>query len=374
MKIALFIFRFGPSHGSILQTYALTRTLEGMGHEVTIIDRQRPITLNDYNVCMRRVVKGLLKGQFSWHDFYLGSFSQYMMKKLNVFIDKELRHQTITLTSDIKLKKIGKGDYDAYIVGSDQTWRPRYVYNIYNYYLDFVPQERDVKRVAYAVSFGSSEWEYSEAEERRCKELVRLFNGVSVREDDAVKTCKNHFDINAQHVLDPTMLLTADAYYKIIGKKDAVKEKYVGYNYLDFTDEKMKMVSRISEALELPARQINSMTENPTAKVKDKVAPSIEEWMGGIANSEFVIVDSFHATVFAIIFHKNFVTVGNERRGLARFTSLLRMFGLEDRLVLGDELNMKQLENNIDWGKVERKMDEMRYSSKAYLRNQLESI
>ena len=68
MNIALFIFRFGPSHGSILQTYALTRTLERMGHEVTIIDRQRPFKLVDVKACIIRVVKGLLKGRFSWND------------------------------------------------------------------------------------------------------------------------------------------------------------------------------------------------------------------------------------------------------------------------------------------------------------------
>ena len=372
MKIALFIFRFGPSHGSILQTYALTRTLEGMGHEVTIIDRQKPVALNDYSECCRRLVKGLLKGQFSWHDIYIGSFSQYMMKKLNVFIERELRHQTITLTSDNKLSIIGKGEFDAYIVGSDQTWRPKYVYNIYNYFLDFVPRERDVKRVAYAVSFGTSEWEYSPEQEQRCKKLVKSFVGVSVREKDGVGMYKEHFDIDAIHVLDPTMLLKSDDYLKIIGAQIGCSEKYMGYNYLDFTEDKMQMVSRISETIGIPSKQINSMTENPTAKAKDKVAPSIEEWLIGIANSEFVIVDSFHATVFAIIFHKNFVTVGNERRGLSRFTSLLRMFGLEHRMITKIESLTKELiEEDINWTMVDSILEQKRLESLEFLRKSL---
>ena len=372
MKVALFIFRFGPSHGSILQTYALTRTLERMGHTVTIIDRQRPVKLVDFDTCLRRVVKGLLKGRFSWNDFHLGSFSQHVMKKLNVFLDKELRPQTITLTSDSDLMEVGKGDYDAYIVGSDQTWRPKYVYDIYNYFLDFVPQERHVKRIAYAVSFGTSEWEYSLEQENKCKDLVSRFDGVSVREDDGVKMCKEHFDIEAIHVLDPTMLLKATDYREIIGAQVSNTEKYVGYNYLDFSEEKVKMANMVSEVLRIPSKQINSMTENPNAKAKDKVAPSIEEWLRGIANSDFVIVDSFHATVFAIIFHKKFVTVGNERRGLARFKSLLKMYGLEKRMVTNiDSLTTELINENINWASVDAIWKKRREESTVFLRQSL---
>lgn len=372
MKVALFIFRFGPSHGSILQTYALTRTLESMGHDVTVIDRQKPITINDYNVCLRRVVKGFLKRRFSWHDFYIGSFSQYVMKNLNGFLIKEMRPQTITLTSDSELMEVGKGDYDAYIVGSDQTWRPKYVYDIYNYFLDFVPQDRNVKRVAYAVSFGTSEWEYSSEQENKCKDLVKRFNGVSVREQEGVGMCKEHFGIDAMHVLDPTMFMTVEDYYKIIGEREHSDEKYVGYNYLDFSNEKMKMVNMISDILGIPSKQINSMTENPDAKAKDKVAPSIEEWLRGIANSDFVIVDSFHATVFAIIFHKEFVTVGNERRGLARFTSLLKMFGLEKRMITNiDSLTSELINENINWASVDAIWNKKREESTVFLRQSL---
>lgn len=374
MKIALFIFRFGPSHGSILQTYALARSLEWMGHDVTIIDRQKPITLSDYYLCIRRVIKGLLKNRFSCHDCYLGSFSQHVMKNLNVFLDKQLRPQTITLKSDKELRKIGKGKFDAFIVGSDQTWRPGYVYDIYNYYLDFVPNENAAKRVSYAASFGTSEWEYTEEQEQRCKELIRLFNGVSVREEDGVKMCKEHFGINAIHVLDPTMLLKAEDYYKIISGHGMRTNKYVGYNYLDFSEEKMNMVRQISEVLGLSAMQINSMTENSSAKAKERVAPSIEEWLSGIAYSEFVIVDSFHATVFSIIFHKNFVTVGNDRRGLARFTSLLSSLGLEDRLIVGKQQLTKELvESIIDWNVVDERMNELRDKSTDFLKSVLEN-
>lgn len=371
MKIALFIFRFGPSHGSILQTYALTRILESMGHKVTIIDRQRPITVYKRFMAFGAIVKRLLTMNFHFDEIRLTEFPKEVMSKLNIFIDKELRAQTKTVSREWELRKIGRKKYDAYIVGSDQTWRPKYVYNIYNYFLDFVPTIRNVKRLAYAASFGTSEWEYDEEQGCKCKQLVRLFNGVSVREDDGVGLCREHFGLEAQHVLDPTMLLKAEDYLRVI-KRTAKQESFVGYNFLDFTDEKMRIVVKVSDALGIPQKQINSMTEKPGASLQERIAPSIDEWISGIANADFVIADSFHATVFSIIFHRPFITIANERRGLSRFTSLLKMLGLENRMVTNEtQVDEKLIREIIDWEKIDEKMQERKIMSLRFLSSSL---
>lgn len=371
MKIGLFIFRFGPSHGSVLQTYALTRTLESLGHEVTIIDRQRPVTLHKRLMVLGAIIKRLLSLNFNFDEIRLSEFPKDVMSNINLFIDKELRTQTLTVSRESELKRIGKADYDAYIVGSDQTWRPKYVYNIYNYFLDFVPANRNVKRLAYAASFGTSEWEYNEEQGSKCKQLVSLFNGVSVREDDGVGLCREHFDVNAQHVLDPTMLLKADDYLKVI-KRASKQESFVGYNFLDFTDEKMRIVAKVSDALGMPQKQINSMTEKPGASLQERIAPSIDEWISGIANADFVIADSFHATVFSIIFHRPFITIANERRGLSRFTSLLKMLGLEDRLVTKEiQVSRELIEQEIDWNRTDVLLEALMKQSISFLTKNL---
>lgn len=366
MKIALVVFRYGPSHGSILQTYALTRTLEKMGHEVTIIDRQRPKCIGYIKSFIRRIIKNVFSGDLSWCDFYIGEIAPIMMSKLNTFINSQLRNQTQTITSYKKLCKIGRDNYDAYIVGSDQTWRPKYVYDIYNYFLDFVPKNRNVKRIAYASSFGTTEWEYTPEQEEKCKRLVQLFDGVSVREEDGVNLCKEHFGIRALHVLDPTMLLTGSQYLKFVKGKS--EERYLGCNFLDFTDNKLAVAGKISSDLKLPIRQLISMGDPNKQNDKERVAPSIENWLSGIANSEFVIVDSFHATVFCILFHKNFITIANEARGLSRFTSLLKDVGLENRLFLNpDNVTTDALKSNIDWEEVEKRIVNLRDFSKSFL-------
>lgn len=369
MKILLMAFRYGPSHGSILQTYALTRTLEHMGHQVTIINRQRPANFLSFKTCVVRVVSNLFRLRLSRHDFYLVGYPPVMKKEINKFIKKELTTQTITTSSDKKLRKIGRDDYDAYIVGSDQTWRPKYVHNIYDFFLAFVPEERSVKRIAYAPSFGTADWVYTPEQESRCKALLSLFDRVSVREDDGVKLCKEHFGVNAVLVLDPSMLLTGEDYMKHV-KIDTSGGDYLASNFLDIDDWKQSLSDKVSRMLDIPGRQILSMSE-----VKRRVAPSIEDWLSGIANSRFAIVDSFHATVFCVLFHKSFITVGNATRGLSRFTSLLGMLGLSDRLVIDgqdtDEKLAELVSSPIDWDVVDEKLNAMREKSLDFLKEAL---
>lgn len=108
-------------------------------------------------------------------------------------------------------------------------------------------------------------------------------------------------------------------------------------------------------------------------QVYDRIAPSIEDWLSGIANSEFMIVDSFHATVFCILFHKNFVTIANEARGLSRFSSLLKMVGLEDRLIINRVITRNDIQDrSIDWNLVEERIERFRNKSKGFLLDALQ--
>ena len=368
MKVALLVFRYGPSHGSLLQTYALTRTLESLGHQVVIIDRQRPIDFISYKSLIVRVLKNALNGKVSIHDIFLDSYSSLEMKELNRFIEKELRKQTITTRSNREMLRIGKMDFDAFVVGSDQTWRPKYVYNIYDYFLDFVPKEMKCKRVAYAPSFGTSEWEYTEEQECKCRELIRRFNAISVREENGLKMCKDRFGVEATHVLDPTLLLQGKDYTKFVIPNES---SYLGCNFLDFTQSKSKIASIVAEKLSLPINQLIQMG-NKDIPLRKRIAPSIENWLSGIYNSEYMLVDSFHATVFCILFHKNFLTIGNRARGLARFTSLLKMVGLEDRLITEDSsFDDKLLSSKIDWKNVDDNLNINREKSIHFLLDSL---
>ena len=369
MKVCLVVFRFGPSHGSILQTYALTKVLENLGHQVTIVNR---IPAVDISSNLRRMIGDVVHKRISRHHIYMGEFPPILMKNLNRFIDANLRKKTITIKSESKLKVIGKMNFNAYVIGSDQTWRPGFVYNIYNYYLNFVPRERDVIRLSYAPSFGTDDWEYDKEQEETCKSLLSLFNGVSVREDSGIELCLRHLGRLAEHVLDPTLLLMKGDYLSVIQYKPFSESSFIGYNFLDYSDEKMRIVSIISHILELPAKQINSKTEYISASLKEQIAPSIDEWISGIYSSSFVIADSFHATVFSIIFHRPFITIANESRGLSRFISLLDMCSLRERLIWNERQITESLINDkIDWASVDDKIQDMKETSMEFLKRNL---
>ena len=134
----------------------------------------------------------------------------------------------------------------------------------------------------------------------------------------------------------------------------------------------MRIVAKVSDALGMPQKQINSMTEKPGASLQERIAPSIDEWISGIANADFVIADSFHATVFSIIFHRPFITIANERRGLSRFTSLLKMLGLEDRLVTKEiQVSRELIEQEIDWNRTDVLLEALMKQSISFLTKNL---
>ena len=374
MNIALVIFPFHPSHGCILQTYALYTKLKGMGHNVTIVNRKsQPISLKGSFLRSVSNLKNRLNGSYSGPIFYLGNSPKAIMLNLQPFLDSRFGDDVVTVYShDEALSLVERQSFDAFVVGSDQVWRPKYVPDIFHYYLDFVPENCSAKRIAYAPSFGTEDWEYNEEQHVICQKLIRRFKAISVREKSGVSLCKKYFGIDAERVLDPTLLLTEEDYLKVLDDKVSRKEKILSYYFLDETVDKIAFMNSISKHLGLKSHRINTKTEDANARLKDRIAPSIEKWLGGFAKSEFVIVDSFHAMVFAILFNVPFIVVANAARGLARFTSLLDLLGLSDRLVTDvTKVPLDLLNKSIDWNKVNESLAVERNRCLTFLQNAL---
>ena len=196
MRIALIIFPIHASHGCILQTYALYRTLRKLGHDVSIIDRQwDKLSLKNQLVY---AVKSLIISikRKCIRPLTIEGTRKIIMSELQTFVDKHLSNRKIYFRTP-RYEELPH--YDAFIVGSDQTWRPKYVSDILYYYLCFVPAEEKVKRIAYAPSFGTEEWEYSEQQTLQCRELVSRFDAIAVREDSGAKLCGKYLGINVEH-------------------------------------------------------------------------------------------------------------------------------------------------------------------------------
>lgn len=369
MKIALVIFRIGPSHGSILQTYALYRTLYKMGHEVSILNRQHKMSIYRKlkNIIAR--IKGRILNSYKGPVFYTKDYSSLSMRELNTFIQKYLKSNLLTFSTRKELNNIVDLNFDCYIVGSDQTWRPKYVHDVKYYFLDFLPINSSAKRIAYAPSFGTSEWEFSPKLTKECKEYLSKFSAVSVREDAGVILCKKYFNIQALHVLDPTFLLAQKDYLCLIHKISCKNSPTLAFSILDNSELAVRIVQKVCFNLNIKPYQINASHKST---VKNWIEPGIEKWLEGILQSKFVVTDSFHATVFAIIFNKPFITIVNVSRGSSRILSLLTMFGLENRMVDSiDQVSDKLLYDTIDWDVVNRIIEKERNKSINWLKEAL---
>lgn len=381
MRVALVIFRLGPSHGSILQSYALYRCLRQLGHQVTVVDAQWPLPFRRWwRPTASRLVRRLI-GQYHGPVFYRGDYPPVMMSRLSSFIECGFGKDLITVRNPRELAAAGRLDVDAYVVGSDQTWRPGYVHDVRHYFLSFVPAGRPVRRIAYAPSFGTAKWEYPPALEAECRRLLQRFDAVSVREAEGVRLCAAHFGVEARHVLDPTMLLTREDYLAMTltasATTSAPKEApaavaspagYVGYSLVDFSAPNLEMIRQVASMLGLPSRRLNAKIDDYRAPMAERIPPSVEDWLDGIGRSRLMVADSFHATVFAILLNRPFVVLANTERGLSRLQSLLSMVGLENRLVSRPEqITSELLSAPIDWSAVNARLAVERQASMDFL-------
>lgn len=134
----------------------------------------------------------------------------------------------------------------------------------------------------------------------------------------------------AKHVLDPTMLLEREDYRLLISKEDkaAASTGVLAY-ILDKTPEKKQIMDDVAGKLQLPCQSFIPDAE------KVCVLPSVGQWLAAFDRAGFVITDSFHGCVFSILFRKDFIVILNKDRGADRFHSLLKLFGLQNRLISG---------------------------------------
>ena len=263
-------------------------------------------------------------------------------------------------------------DYDAYIVGSDQVWRPAYN-NIANTFLDFT-SEWDVKRIAYAASFGTDQWEFSNEQTEICRSLIARFQAVSVRESSGISLCQEYLQRDALHVLDPTMLLKRTDYESLISDAYVTPIKgQIFVHILDKDEDKTILIGKIEKLKNWESFSVNCAVDEHEVYVpiEFRIQPPVEQWLLGFRKAEFVVTDSFHATVFSIIFNKPFIVYANEKRGLARFVSLLEMFGLEHRIITNSNQFTEALLAPIDFNYANQRMESLRETSLNFLYNHL---
>lgn len=369
MRIGILTLPLHTNYGGILQAYALQTVLERMGHEVVVFDKILPEPSLPLWKCpfvySKRLINKLLgrKDNIVFLEQYVSKIKPIIQQNTNKFI-KIYIHRVSFKT----FAKIPDADtFNAIIVGSDQVWRPIYFGedHVDDAFLAFA-RGWNIKRIAYAASFGVDKWEYSPLQTETCKSLLHNFDAISVREESGVKLCRECLECKAQLVLDPTMLLDKSDYVKIIKTSNVPKSKGNLLVYiLDETPDKTALIKNIADKYNLKPFRVGSKTENIHAPLNERIQPPVEEWLRGFYDAEFVITDSFHACVFAILFEKQFVVIGNKKRGMSRFFSLLSQFGLENRLI-AENLNVSAVDY-IDFTLLRNRLTELKEKAMSFL-------
>ena len=334
MRIGILTLPLNTNYGGILQAYAMQTVLERMGHEVWVIHKN--LYLKEpglWGYLCRYFKKKVLGEQLfvnaeKWHN----QVTPILRENTEMFIEKHIHCYTI-----YTLQQIEEKAFDAIVVGSDQIWRKKYFVeswgdNEANAFLGFA-ENWNIRRIVYAASFGTDEWEFADSYSEKIAELIQNFTAVSVREQSGVELCKKHLNVEALQLLDPTMLLDEDDYNRLVdGFQTSCEENSLFCYILDDSKEKQELIQRVASAKNMIPCQIHFPIGYVDAS-RCRPVPPLEHFLQGIQNAKFVVTDSFHGCVFSILFRKPFVAIANTQRGSSRMESLLQMFNLQDHLI-----------------------------------------
>lgn len=351
MRVKIITRHAVANYGSILQAFATQKAIEKLGYETEIINYVR------YDEQGKNISDTMLRRNKKWNKniitrciykllqtpIYNGSY-----RKFAKFRESFLKESKILYSCDEDLKLLPEAD--VYCTGSDQVWGK--VGNVEydkNYFLDFVPRYK--KCISYSSSFGKSKLS-SELIENLPK-LLEKYSHITVREDSAVELLKK-MNIDSKQVLDPTLLLNRTEWEEVIKNHIKIKDYVLIYQLHE--DKKLeKYAKEFAKKVNKPLIRISISLFYKLKSGKLAYLPTPNEFLEYFKNCEYVITDSFHATVFSIIFNKKFVNILPSGTG-TRIISLLRLLGLEKRIannyndfsLIGEEIDYKQVNKKLE--------------------------
>ncbi|KAA0115729.1 polysaccharide pyruvyl transferase family protein [Mycolicibacterium sp. P9-22] len=358
------------NYGGVLQAYALQQALISIG-----LNPATDITVPGYRRAADKASEWLVQRLPAW------MFGAPQANDLSNFVTTKLCSDELFQFVDdhiatVELYRMPCGidravleAFDRFVVGSDQVWRPSYG-DVKSYLFDFV-DDPHARVISYAASFGTSDFNwFSRRRLAGLKPLAERFVAVSVRERDAVTLCANYWGVDAQHHVDPTMLLPVEHYARLAADATSLQPQCLSY-ILDESPANQSLTDRACTAL--------GMTETPIVRKPPNYAAWKEQpahfrrhgvpvWLRAFAEAEFIVTDSYHGTVFAILQNKPFICISNTKRGASRMQSLLATFGLSERLYTSEMDDCTHIiDHHIDWDVVNIEIAARRKAGMAYL-------
>ena len=364
------------NYGGFLQEMALQDAINSLGYECVIIYFEVSQYFNTFflkcvimNFSFYKIKKKLTKEK----TILLSNPVSDLITKRKRAFDKYRAHNLV-LSKKMSYSDLHSIDlnYEQLVCGSDQIWNPDY--NIPAFFLNF--GRKDCRKIIYAASIGKGQ--LSCLEKKTYSKLLEFPDYISVREDSAQKLISSITEKNVELVLDPTLLHQQEYWMKKADDSSLNHRNYIFCYFLNLTDEKVKSANDFAkknncEVIAIPYlhNEVEKYTEKLEGKLLSEVNPA--DFLNLIRNAEAVITDSFHATVFSIIFQKDFWCFGRNAGTYNMNTRLHTLLGyveMQDRLIEPDDLKNKMHCTHVDIDLHNLKIEQK--ESIAFLSNALE--
>lgn len=387
-KIAVVSCYFKHNYGSMLQAYATQMALDKLNYDNETIDITgfngeikkaklkyfaKASLTSDILLSKLGMAKNVLKKKLSKGEYT--NKIQIRDKKFDDFSKKYFRLSPI-YSSMTELSNKCEERYSSVLVGSDQLWLPANI--AANYYtLSFVPDT--VNTIAYSTSFGQSQLPKSVA--KKASVFLNKIKHIGVREETGQKLVKDIASRNVPVVCDPTMLFTGEEWMSIQQEKPIVDGKYIFCYFLGNNPSHRDFVKRLKKKTGYKVVALTHLDEyvksdeNYADETPYDVDPA--DFVNLIRNAKYICTDSFHCSVFSILYRKQFLTFRRFNRDTiqstnSRLDSLFNLVGVDNRFVNPEDDVKKYLNMDTDYDSVHEKLAKVREQSYIYLKKSLE--
>lgn len=384
--IGLVTCYFHHNYGSMLQAYATEMIMQQMGLPFQTIACKAPINYMKENKILY-IIKKLLIADWRMR---LGKMKIERAKKENPMFAKnwEVRNKAFDLFAETffhvspycknreELTKMAD-NYSAFLVGSDQLWRTDSVEHGY-YTLEWVPDH--IRKIAYSTSIGVKEVPWFQVEKN--KRFMNRFDHIALREQSACDLVYKLTGRKVPVVLDPTLLFTGEQWMEIQQQEPLTEGKYIFCYLLGDNPSQREFIKRVKEKTGckiVALQQLDDYIPSDEGFADETPYVGPREFLNYIRNAEYVFTDSFHCSVFSILYKKNFFTFSRFAEGAkqstnTRIDNLLHITGLEDRRMTKDKTVDGVINYNGSFDGVDARLNAYRKSSMEYLHNALKDL
>lgn len=357
MKIGIVTFHNAHNYGAILQSIALKNAITNLGHNVQIVDYHNEINDAFYRTNWRSIISGLKSNLLS---------SRYIIQRTMLCLAKERRYKIFqkNILKYCKPIKLSDLNPEILVFGSDQIWNEAITGKDLTYYGE-ISAYPDVKKISYAASLGFG----SEQSLKNNKNLLLDFKAIGVREQ-SLQDSLQHIGIKSELNADPTLLLSAAEWDDIFDLKDEPKGDYLFVYAIRNRKRVIELAQRICTNNNLKVIELFSFEYFPNSpKLNKNSYASVRDFVRLLRNAKAVITDSFHGTVFSIIYGKPFISAKLGNKGDDRLYSILKLLNLESHFNEPELFDSNWMEE-INDSSIE-KLDGLRQKSLSYLKKSL---